>query len=599
MKPSRFIPALAWLPSYTRFQFGRDLVAGLTTAIMLVPQAMAYALLAGLPPVVGLYASVLPLVAYAVFGTSRQLAVGPVAMVSLLVATGVGELARPGTPEYLSYAVLLALLVGVVQLAMGIARLGFLTNFLSHPVLSGFTSAAALIIGMSQLGHFVGIKVPSSHYVHETVWAIAGRIGQTNLATVLIGVASVVLLLAFKGIDKRFPAALVVVLGATLIVWSLGLATRGVRIVGAIPSGLPSPELPVLDLRAARSLLPTAAAIALVGFMESIAVAKAFARRHRYEVDSNQELIGLGTANLAGALFRAYPVTGGFSRTAVNAEAGAQTGVASIVTAATVGLTLLFLTPLFYHLPQAVLAAIIMTAVFGLIDVREVAHLWKVKRSDLALLVVTFLATLTLGIEQGILTGVAASLLWFLVRTTRPHFAVLGRLPGTRSFRSLARHPKAETCPGVLVVRMDAQFYFGNVSFLRERLRSLELERPEPLRAVVIDGSSINHLDSSADSALREIHAEFQERGITLYLAGVKGPVLDVMQRSGFYDAVGAEHFFEEVADLWEVISRGASSLPGGKGDDGASQRAVAQAVQAGNGNGIVTPDPALVRARG
>lgn len=555
MKPSQIIPILTWLPSYTRSQFARDLGAGLTTAVMLVPQGMAYALLAGLPPVVGLYASMVPLLLYAVFGTSRQLAVGPVAMVSLLVASGVGALAQAGTAEYLAHAVLLAFLVGLLQVVMGVARLGFLTNFLSHPVLSGFTSAAALIIGISQLGHFLGIKAPNSHYVHETLLAIVGRLNQAQGYTVAIGATSVALLFALKRIDKRFPSALVVVAVTTTAVWALGLADRGVRIVGEIPSGLPSPALPVLDIAVLRGLLPAAAAIAMVGFMESIAVAKAFARRNRYEVDANQELIGLGMANLGGALFSAYPVTGGFSRTAVNGEAGARTGMASIVTAVAVGLTLVFLTPLFYFLPQAVLAAIIMAAVFGLIDFREVAHLWKVKRSDLVLLAITFLATLGLGIEQGILTGVAASLLWFLVRTTRPHFAVLGRLPGTRSFRNVARHPEAETRPGILVVRMDAQFYYGNVSFLRETLRRLENEQREPLKAVVIDGSSINHLDSSADTALHEIHSEYQERGVALYLAGVKGPVLDVMRRSGLYDAVNAGHFFPEVADAWDAIT--------------------------------------------
>lgn len=554
MPMSRYIPIAHWLPRYDRSLLTQDVVAGLTTAVMLVPQAMAYAMLAGLPPVVGLYASVVPLLVYAIFGTSRQLAVGPVAMVSLLVATGVGGLARSGTAQYLAYAVQLAFMVGVLQVGMGLARLGFLTNFLSHPVLSGFTSAAAMIIGVSQLGHFFGIKLPSSHYVHESVSALASRLAQTHVITLLIGVVSVGILLASKRIDKRFPGALVVVVLATLVVWVLDLSNQGVRIVGNIPSGVPSPSLPVLDAQGFQKLWPTALTISLVGFMESIAVAKAFARRNRYEVDPNQELVGLGMANLGGALFQAYPVTGGFSRTAVNAQAGARTAVASIVTALVVGLTLLFLTPLFHHLPQAVLAAIILTAVIGLIDTHEVVHLWKVKRSDLALLVVTFLATLAIGIDQGILTGVGASLLWFVVRTTRPHFAVLGRLPGTRVFRNVERYPDAKTVPGVLVLRVDAQFYFGNVSFLRETLRRLESECMQPLRAVVLDATSINHLDSSADSALDEIQAEFKQRQIQLHIAGAKGPVLDIMRLSGLFDRIGGEHFHFEVADAVDAI---------------------------------------------
>lgn len=554
MPISRYIPIVQWLPRYDRSLFSQDVVAGMTTAVMLVPQGMAYAMLAGLPPVVGLYASVVPLLVYAIFGTSRQLAVGPVAMVSLLVASGVGGLARSGTAQYLAYAVQLAFMVGVLQLGMGLARLGFLTNFLSHPVLSGFTSAAAIIIGVSQLGHFFGVKLPSSHYLHESVLALAARLDQTHLITLLIGVVSVAILFASKRIDKRFPGALVVVVLATLVVWALDLSNRGVRIVGSIPSGVPSPRFPVLDVDGFSKLWPTALTISLVGFMESIAVAKAFARRNRYEVDPNQELVGLGMANLGGALFQAYPVTGGFSRTAVNAQAGARTAVASIITALFVGLTLLFLTPLFHHLPQAVLAAIILTAVVGLIDTHEVAHLWKVKRSDLALLTITFLATLMIGIDQGILTGVGASLLWFVVRTTRPHFAVLGRLPGTRVFRNVERYPEARTVPGVLVLRVDAQFYFGNVSFLRETLRELESKCKEPLRAVVLDATSINHLDSSADSALHEILAEFKQRQIQLHVAGAKGPVLDVMRRSGLFDSIGSEYFHFEVADAVDAI---------------------------------------------
>jgi sulfate permease, SulP family len=553
---SRYVPMVAWLPSYTRAQFARDAVAGTTTAVLLVPQAMAYAMLAGLPPAVGLYASVVPLILYAVFGTSRQLAVGPVAMVSLLVATAVGGLVPIGTAAYASYAVLLALMVGVIQVSMGIARLGFLTNFLSHPVLSGFTSAAAIIIGVSQLGHFFGIKVRGSHQVHETLIAIGGQLDRTHGYTLLIGVTSVILLLALKRIDKRFPSALVVVVLATLAVWGFDLAAHGVRIVGKIPSGMPSPELPALDPVALRGLWPAAVTISLVGFMESIAVAKSFARRNGYEVEPNQELIGLGVANLGAALFRAFPVTGGFSRTAVNAQAGAQTSVASLVTAGFVGLTLLFLTPLFHDLPQSVLAAIIMTAVFGLVDFHEVLHLWRVKRSDLLLLLITFLATLTIGIDEGILIGVAASLLWFVVRTTRPHFAVLGRLPGSRVFRNVARYPEAETRPGVLVVRMDAQFYFGNVSFLRDTLRRLEAQQTTPLRALVLDATSINQLDSSADTALTEIQSEYQQRGVVLYIAGAKGPVLDVMRRSGLYDKLGERQFFFEVADAWDSMLR-------------------------------------------
>lgn len=555
---SRVLPALGWMRSYRREDLPGDISAGLTTAVMLIPQAMAYALLAGLPPIIGLYASIVPLALYALFGSSRQLAVGPVAMVSLLVVAGVGAIAKPGSPDFIAYAILLSLAVGVLQLGMGIFRLGFLVNFLSHPVVSGFTSAAALIIGFSQLKHLLGIDLPRSHHVHTIVVGALSRLGLLSWPTFAIGAASIALLLALKRFAPRAPRALVVVALGTLAVWLFGLDQRGVAIVGTVPAGLPSPRLPLLDWAVLRQLLPIALTIAFVGFMESISVAKAVARRHRYEVDANQELIGLGMANLGGALFSAYPVTGGFSRTAVNDQAGARTPLASLLTAGVIAFALLFLTPLFFYLPKAVLAAIIMVAVFGLVDLREVKHLWTVKRSDLALLALTFFATLTLGIETGILTGVGASLLWFVVRTTRPHLAVLGRLPGTEVYRNVKNHPTAQPQDGVLALRIDAQFYFGNVTFLKDSLRSLEAGATTPLAAVILDASGINQLDSSAATALAELAEDYRERDIALYLAGVKKPVLDVLERAHLLEALGPEAIFLSVHDAVQQATAGA-----------------------------------------
>jgi len=550
---ARRIPLVAALRGYSRADLRGDLPAGLTTAVMLIPQGMAYALLAGLPPIVGLYASTVPLVLYALFGTSRQLAVGPVAMVSLLVASGVGAVATPGTAEYVGYAVLLMAMVGALQLAMGVARLGFLVNFLSHPVVSGFTSAAAIVIGLSQLPHLVGIQLDGGHDVFSTVTGVFGRLGAWHLPTVAIGAASIALLVALKRWKPAFPSALVAVVLATGATLALGLEPGGVKVVGEVPDGLPGLAFPAIDGAALQALLPTALTIALVGFLESISVARSFARRNRYEVDANQELIGLGAANLAGSLFQGYPVTGGFSRTAVNAQAGARTGVAAIITAAVIALTLLALTPLFHSLPKAALAAIIMVAVAGLVDVREVRHLWKVKRGDLLQLAVTFVATLALGVEEGILVGVGTALLAFVVRTTRPHAAVLGRLPGTTVWRNVERFPQARPTAGVLAVRVDAQFYFGNVTFLKsflaERLQRLERESDERVRAVVLDASSINQLDASADAALHEIVQDLRAQGRDLWLAAVKGPVRDVMERSGFDRVLGADHIAFTVED--------------------------------------------------
>ncbi|PRQ00608.1 putative sulfate transporter [Enhygromyxa salina] len=537
-----WLPILTWLPSYRRADLPADARAGLTTAIMLIPQAMAYAMLAGLPPIHGLYAATVPLLAYAVFGSSRQLAVGPVAMDSLLVAVGVGAIATAGSPSYVASAILLAAMVGLTQLAMGLARLGFLVNFLSRPVISGFTSAAALIIGLSQLKHLLGIDLTGSSRVHEVVYEAGRRIAETSLPTLGIGVASVASLVVLKRLRPEFPRALAVVFVGTLLVWSLGLDARGVAIVGEVPRGLPRPALPVFDLAAMRALAPTALAIAFVSFLEAVSVGKAVVAKHAEpgapRIDANRELTGLGAANLLGSLFGGYAVAGGFSRTAVNAQAGARTQVAGLITAGVVVLTLVLLTPLFYYLPKAVLAAIIMTAVFGLIDLAMIRKLWTLERTELALLILTFAGTLALGIVEGIAIGVGASVVWFAARQARPHAVVLGRMPGTTDYRDVSRCPEAVATAGVIVLRVDAQLYFGNVEFLERTIEGLLDEAPDT-RAIVIDAKAINRLDSSADTALGNIDETLAARGVTLHFAGVKGPVRDMMARSGLSERLG------------------------------------------------------------
>ena len=544
----KWIPIVHWLPKYQRNDLRGDIAAGLTVAVMLVPQGMAYAMLAGLPLIVGLYASIVPLLIYAMFGSSPQLAVGPVAIVSLMVATGVSRLAQPGTGEYLLLATLLALLVGIVQLGMGMTRLGFLVNFLAHPVISGFTSAAALIIGLSQLKHLLGIAIPRGG-IHTILWYTLQHISDVHVTTLIIGVSSIAMLMILKKWQKLLPGALVVVAVGTTLVWLLGLADAGVKIVGVVPGGLPSPQLPAVDGDAVLSLLPIALAISMVGFTQSIAVAKSFAARNQYEIEANQELTGLGLANIAAGFFGAYPVTGGFSRTAVNAQTGARTGLASMITAGTIALTVLFLTDLFYYLPYAVLAAIIMVAVLGLIDVKEVVFLYRVKKSDLSLLILAFVSTLTLGIENGILVSVFASLVLVIKQTTAPHSAELGRLPGSTIFRNIERYPEAETTDGLAILRIDAPLYFANIEFLRDRLQKLEHKTTSPLHAIVFDASSVSSIDSSAVTALSEIVKNYQRRDIQFYMANVRGPVRDVMKRSSFYDLLGADHFFYCIED--------------------------------------------------
>jgi sulfate permease, SulP family len=551
------IPLLATLEGYDARTLRSDLLAGVTTAVMLIPQGMAYAMLAGLPPIHGLYASLLPLVAYALFGTSRQLSVGPVAMDSLLVAAGVGAMAVAGTEQYIALAILLALMVGLIQLAMGVTRLGFLVNFLSRPVIGGFVSAAALIIAASQLPQLLGIPLETSQRVHVVLFEAAGRLGETNLPTLAIGGASVILLLAFQRIWPLFPRALVVVALSTIAAWGLGLHGAGVAVVGTVPSGMPPLGFPAAPWATVGELLPIALTIAFVSFIEAIAVGKRVARLHGYDVEANRELVALGLANVAASFTRGFPVAGGLSRTAVNAQAGARTGVASLVTAGVVALTVVALTPLFHFLPKATLAAIIVTAVLGLIDLRQVATLWRVKRVDLAMLLVTFAATLALGIQHGILVGVGTSLVVFVARTTRPHVAVLGRVPGSGgAYRNIERFPQAETLPGVLAVRLDAQFYFGNVNFLKETLSALEDRVEGPLRAVVIDASGMNQIDSSAEAALCEILADYRSRGVRFMLATVKGPVRDVLSRSGFFDRLGEENVALRVEEAMAKLER-------------------------------------------
>ncbi|MCA9568204.1 MAG: sulfate permease [Myxococcales bacterium] len=550
---SRHIPLLEQLRTRQPGDLQSDVMAGLTTAIMLVPQGMAYAMLAGLDPIVGLYASTVPLMIYGALGTSRQLAVGPVAMVSLLVASAVAPLANGDAAVYLALAGLLALLVGAIQWGMGVLRLGFLVKFMSHPVIAGFTSAAALIIGLSQLSHVLGVKIPRSHHVHEILLHAIEKAGDTNLVTLGISLASMATLVALKRFAPRFPRFLLVVAGGALAVWGLGLHEMGVSIVGDVPSGLPSPALPALELGSIQALLPTAITIALVGFMESISVAKAFARSGRYSIDADKELQALGLANVAGSFLGAYPVTGGFSRTAVNAQAGARTGLAGIVTAGVVVLTLLFLTPLFTFLPKAVLAAIIMTAVFGLIDFAEAKHLWHVSRPDLAAMGVTFVATLALGIEQGILIGVVGSLLWFVWSTSRPHVAVLGRLPGTSIYRNVERYPEAEQLEHAVALRIDAPLFFANTAFLETTVRD---HLTPATRHVVVDCKAIGSVDAQALTTIDDILTDLEDRGVTVWLAGVRGPVRDALHAAHIWERIGEDHIVERVAEAMDEVEK-------------------------------------------
>lgn len=550
----RYLPILEWMPGYDRQMLANDGMAGLIVAIMLVPQGMAYALLAGLPPEVGLYASIVPLIFYGLLGSSRALAVGPVAIVSLMVATTLGTLAEAGSVGYVAGAVLLAFLSGAILLGMGLARLGFLVNFLSHPVISGFSSAAALVIGFSQVKHLLGFDIPRSHLITETIGHAITHISQLNMTTLGIALVSLAILLIWKGklgvwmkgagispavadaASKSGP--LVAVFGTTVAVWLFGLhETAGVSIVADIPAGLPPLSVPAFDLALIQQLLPAALLISLVGFLESVSVAKSLASKRRQKVDANQELVALGAANIGASFTGGYPVTGGFSRSLVNFAAGAVTPFASIITAVLVGITVLVLTPLLYFLPKATLAAIIVVAVANLIDFKIVRDTWAYNKTDALSLVVTFLAVLTIGIEMGIVIGAGLSIALYLYRTSRPHIAVVGRVGKTEHFRNVLRHD-VQTDSDILIVRVDESLYFANTAYLEDELLACVADQPD-INHLVLIMSAVNFIDASALETLDTLISRLRDAGVTLHMAEFKGPVMDKLTGVDFEEKLG------------------------------------------------------------
>lgn len=545
-----------WLARYRRSDLPSDLVAGAVVAIMLVPQSMAYALLAGLPAEVGLYASVVPVAVYALAGSSRTLAVGPVAIVSLLVASGLAPLAEPGSAAYLGLALTLAAMVGVLQVALGLARAGFLVNFLSHAVISGFTSAAALVIAVSQLRHLTGASVAGGGHLLERLAASVGLGGGIQLPTLAIGAGAILVLLTSKHsggrlltrlgvppswrlpIEKSGPLLAAILGTCALAVFDFG----GVAVVGEIPRGLPRPSWPAIELATLRALVPVALAIAFVGFIESFAVAQALAARRREIVDADRELVALGLANWGAALSGGYPVTGGLSRSVVNASAGARSGMASLVTAGLVALTLAFLTPAFHHLPKAVLAAIIIVAVAQLVDLAALPRLWRYSRGDALAWAGTFAAVLVAGVERGILAGAAIAVGLHLWRTSRPHLAIVGRVGSSEHFRNVERHA-VTTWPQLLLVRIDESLYFANAAFLESKLLGLAVARPE-VRNLVLIASAVNVIDGSALESLDRLRAELAAAGVRLHLAEVKGPVMDRLAGTTFLERLAPGRVF-------------------------------------------------------
>lgn len=527
----------------------KDLPAGLTVGVMLVPQSMAYAMIAGLPVVYGLYAALVPQVVYAVMGTSRQLAVGPVAMDSLLVAAGLSTVAVAGSDRYIELALLLALMMGTLQLLLGTFRLGFLAHFISKPVISGFTSAAALIIGLNQLPHLTGIALPRSAQLHRLVEGTLDGLAQFHGPTVLLGTVSIALLVGLRKGLPRVPGSLVLVVlalaGGAVVPWG----TWDIRTVGAIPAGLPGFHVPGWTLGDLQMLLPLAATLALVAFMEAYSVAQAVAqKRGDHEVDADQELKALGSANVLGSFFGAYPVSGGFSRTAVNERAGAVSGMSSLVAAGVVALSLTFLTPIFRYLPTAALGAIIVMAVAGLVDLATFRRLWRTHRDEAALLVVTFSLTAFGGMVLGITSGVVLGLALTLFRTTRPHTAELGEINGV--YRNLNRFPEATKTPGILLVRYDGPLNYASQghfkAFILSRL-SIRREEGDPIRTVVLSAESIAYLDATGTDMLTALLDALEAGDISLKVAGAIGPVRDVLERAGLMERIGRDHFYTRI----------------------------------------------------
>jgi SulP family sulfate permease len=552
-------PILGWAPAYTRAEATSDLIAAVIVTIMLVPQSLAYAMLAGLPPQAGLYASILPLLAYAVLGTSRTLAIGPVAVISLMTAAAVSQVAAVGTPEYLTAAITLAFLSGLILIAMSVLRLGFLANFLSHPVISGFITASGLLIAASQLRHVLGITAEGDT-LPRILLELAQGLNGTNAYTLVIGTSAIAFLfwvrknlkplLVRAGLSQR-PADLIAKAGplaaiglSILGVVAFGLDGKGVRIVGDIPAGLPPFALPSFNPSLWLQLLPAALLISLVGFVESISVAQTLAAKRRQRIIANQELVALGGSNIASALSGGFPVTGGFARSVVNFDAGAETPLAGAYSAFGILGATLFLTPLFKFLPQAVLAATIIVAVLSLVDVTAIKRAFTYSKSDFAAMAATIALVLGVGVEAGIVTGVALSLLLFLWRTSTPHVAVVGQVPGTEHFRNVDRH-KVLTEPGILSMRIDESLYFANARFLEDTIYDMVAGQPE-LRHVVLMCPAVNAIDASALESLEAISDRLHAAGVQFHLSEVKGPVMDRLKRSDFFDHFKGKVFLSQ-----------------------------------------------------
>lgn len=567
---ARVMPVFDWGRRYDRDALGNDLVAAVIVTIMLIPQSLAYALLAGLPAETGIYASIAPIVLYAIFGTSRALAVGPVAVVSLMTAAAIGNIAAPGSPELLLAAVTLAFLSGAFLILLGVFRLGFLANFLSHPVIAGFITASGILIAMSQLRHILGISAGGAN-LPELLQSLFEHLGEVNWVTLAIGVSATAFLFwVRKGLmplllktgmkpklagvlAKAGPVAAVFV--TTFIAWAFGLnETAGVRVVGDVPQGLPPLTMPSFSPDLLGQLIGPAVLISIIGFVESVSVAQTLAARKRQRIVPDQELIGLGAANVGAAFTGGYPVTGGFARSVVNFDAGAETPAAGAYTAVGLLLAAMLLTPLIYNLPQATLAATIIVAVLSLVDFSILKKTWVYSRADFAAVSATIALTLLFGVEVGVTAGVALSILIHLYKSSRPHMAVVGRVPGTEHFRNVKRH-KVEIDETVLTLRVDESLYFANARYLEDSLYDMVAARPK-LKHVVLMCPAVNEIDMSALESLEAINERLHAMGVTFHLSEVKGPVMDRLRRGDFLHHLSGKVFLSQHQAALELAAK-------------------------------------------
>lgn len=547
---ARLFPIAKDLLTYNRSTLFSDLIAGLSIAVIVIPQGLAYAMIAGLPPIYGLYAALIPQLIHGMMGTSRHPAVGPVALDSLVVAIALGALSLSGIGEVIAAAVFLATMVGILQLLMGLIQMGVLANYLSRPVISGFTSAAAIIIGLSQVEHLLGLQIESSNQIQKMILSVLQNFNESHLITVVIGLSAMSLILITKKYLPKFPSALLVSVFGVLLIWSTRWDLHGVEIVGYIPAGLPDVGLFTVSPELIKDMLPFALTLAVIGYVEIISITKELEEQEeKYSLKPNKELMALGTANLVGSFFQSYPVSASFSRSAVKFQAGAMTGMTAVFSALIVGLTLLFFTSLFFYLPIAVLAGIIMVAVIRLINVRYAIDLYKTRRDEFFLLLVTCLLTLFVGISEGILIGALLSLLLMVIRTSKPHYAVLAKVSGTNYYKNISRfETDTKIDDDILIMRFDAQLFFGNRDYFRKVVFE-EVEKKPNLKGFVLVARGITYIDSSGLSTLGAMIRSLQQKGILFMVAGAIGPARDVLQQSKLTDLIQEKNMFAKTAD--------------------------------------------------